>query len=706
MQKKWVVCFAVLTRNDTHVGLTHDSGSPYESTMAKWNPSNFDIAKKLKQSGQKPVLLNDLDQYFDSIAGYSNGYFFSEDTIFSEKYIKPSVDFWKYERIGTKMVAFGYKNDKKGYFRLVKELDKSQTRNIVSDRLYSINDENKILDGYWDRLSKDFVLHGAGALKMILDQAEEAKKKYENEMALRKEEKENKSWIASIFGLGDKNNGIALVKDLLDEFENTEQSTEVRFLTESPRSNLFEDSRLDLSEQSTEVELLPVTISVITPISSPTILPAPSTTPTPTTKVEPLLEEDSRSNLFKDPRSDLEVEKININTAGKEELMILKGIGEVKSEAIVEYRQTRGLFEKIEDIMNVKWIGEATFNGIKDFITVGDIAATFGRGGGSSGGGRGSQTVEPAPTPTPTPTTEPEPLEDQGSTSDSSLRKIIINEMAWMGTASLSNDEWIELYNTSSQSVDLTGWTLQAQDGTPDISLASVSISSFGFYLLERTDNTTVSNIEANQIYTGALGNEGEILELRDAGGNLQDFINTALSGWEDFGGNNSTKFSMERISPDKSGNNSSNWGTNNGLTKNGQDARGAVISGTPKSKNSLYVSKKPNKVTNLVISSQSSFDKVFLNWTNPGDPDTMSTSLSYDFRYATKSFDTADDWDNAPQGPTLGVDNFEVVLGDFNKTYYFALKTKDSDGNFSDISNQASYSTPSAIAQKNNMFC
>lgn len=64
---------------------------------------------------------------------------------------------------------------------------------------------------------------------------------------------------------------------------------------------------------------------------------------------------------------------VNINTADITELDTLPGIGPAKAQAIIDYRETNGLFSKIEDIMNVSGIGEATFNNMKDFITVGDV---------------------------------------------------------------------------------------------------------------------------------------------------------------------------------------------------------------------------------------------------------------------------------------------------------------------------------------------
>lgn len=62
---------------------------------------------------------------------------------------------------------------------------------------------------------------------------------------------------------------------------------------------------------------------------------------------------------------------VNINTAGVDELIKLYGIGKVKSEAIIAYRNENGSFSSIDEIMNVKGIGEVTFLKIKGFITVG-----------------------------------------------------------------------------------------------------------------------------------------------------------------------------------------------------------------------------------------------------------------------------------------------------------------------------------------------
>lgn len=62
--------------------------------------------------------------------------------------------------------------------------------------------------------------------------------------------------------------------------------------------------------------------------------------------------------------------KININTATKEQLMTLTGVGEAKALSIISYRDTNGSFSAIEDVMKISGIKDAVFNTIKDYITV------------------------------------------------------------------------------------------------------------------------------------------------------------------------------------------------------------------------------------------------------------------------------------------------------------------------------------------------
>lgn len=165
----------------------------------------------------------------------------------------------------------------------------------------------------------------------------------------------------------------------------------------------------------------------------------------------------------------------------------------------------------------------------------------------------------------------------------SSARSVIINEVAWAGTtSSLSDDEWIELYNSTNASINVTGWTLKAADGAPSITLNG-TVPAGGYFLLEKDNDTTVSDVTADQIYTGDLSNSGEALTLRDSANTVIDTANGNGGGWP--AGSSSTYGTMERTST--ATDSDSIWQTNTGVVKNGKNANGGDILGTPKKANS-----------------------------------------------------------------------------------------------------------------------
>lgn len=117
-----------------------------------------------------------------------------------------------------------------------------------------------------------------------------------------------------------------------------------------------------------------------------------------------------------------------------------------------------------------------------------------------------------------------------------------INEIAWMGTTVSGTNEWIELYNANDTSVDLSGWSIIAIDSSPSISLIG-SIAPRGYFLIERTDDTTVPDIAADLVlpFGSGLANSGETLYLKDGSGAIVDTI-IGGNNWENIGGGNSTK--------------------------------------------------------------------------------------------------------------------------------------------------------------------
>jgi len=65
-------------------------------------------------------------------------------------------------------------------------------------------------------------------------------------------------------------------------------------------------------------------------------------------------------------------QKIDLNRAEAWLLEALPGIGKTRAQAIVDYRNENGPFKRIEDLLQVKGIGQGTFEKIKDYITVSD----------------------------------------------------------------------------------------------------------------------------------------------------------------------------------------------------------------------------------------------------------------------------------------------------------------------------------------------
>jgi len=124
---------------------------------------------------------------------------------------------------------------------------------------------------------------------------------------------------------------------------------------------------------------------------------------------------------------------------------------------------------------------------------------------------------------------------------EASKPDVVINEVAWMGNEDSSSSEWIELKNLEGEDIDLEGWILEIDD--KEIELEG-EIEEDGFYLLERTDDNSIEDVEADLIYKGSLSNNGEDLVLRNADGDKIDELDFD-DGWP--AGDNGTKQTMER---------------------------------------------------------------------------------------------------------------------------------------------------------------
>lgn len=81
------------------------------------------------------------------------------------------------------------------------------------------------------------------------------------------------------------------------------------------------------------------------------------------------VDDDNLVGLFSDYIPE-KADKININSATKEELMTLKGIGEKRADAIIKIREETGGFISVEQLKDIESIGDKIYEKIKDKITV------------------------------------------------------------------------------------------------------------------------------------------------------------------------------------------------------------------------------------------------------------------------------------------------------------------------------------------------
>ena len=86
--------------------------------------------------------------------------------------------------------------------------------------------------------------------------------------------------------------------------------------------------------------------------------------------VNPAIAQDSKDDAVKTNETLASLQQVNINEADADTLATLKGIGKDRALKIIEYREQNGPFQKPEDIMKVKGIGQKIFEQNKDFITI------------------------------------------------------------------------------------------------------------------------------------------------------------------------------------------------------------------------------------------------------------------------------------------------------------------------------------------------
>lgn len=166
------------------------------------------------------------------------------------------------------------------------------------------------------------------------------------------------------------------------------------------------------------------------------------------------------------------------------------------------------------------------------------------------------------------------------------LQSISINEVAWMGDSTNWRNEWIELKNNTSSSINLKNWILMIDDKKTAL---SGEIKPNNLFLIAKNEN-----LVHDCLFKGSLNNSGNRLTLLDPSNRISDELDFS-SGWP--GGDNETKRTLEKSADGE-------WQTSLG------------IDGTPGKENSK-LDPDIKKLSDIEISgarenSPSDFNKIF----------------------------------------------------------------------------------------------
>lgn len=587
------------TRDDTHAhvlgGITGDPGSPYEEYAQRWDRKtikNLRLPAALLLEGKAPPAFKAPVEYLTSLARYSNAYFFSKDTINEPKYPLP--------RIIRRDSDMAYGVDGEGVEFPIAKIKEVEVEKFEFKRVYVIEEtDTLILDAYFHRLARQSILHGAGLIKLYQEAVRDAAVNKEFPQRLVKIDATRFVIPTfSVVGLVPKlaraaDDALASVRNFFGGIAEAvaawfrgarpglplPQTAPELVFYEEMKTSLEEDSGVPVKpppalEAGVVASLIPALTLVKRVIDGDTIeleggeivryigIDAPEV-----------------AGTSKDP------DCFALDARRRNEEMVLGK--KISLEGIKEDRDEYGRllrYVRIEDVfVNEILVREGyakafNFNNTDIYSEIFSEAEEAARAGRLGMWGivcaqsekvkkRESNRVRP-----------PEPQCKFGVTRPPEHRGIVINEVAWMGARGRSGDEWVELKNRNDFPVDVGGWELVDKDAQIRLRFKSSStIPAGGFYLLERTDDDSVPEYTADEIYIGSISNQDDGLRLFDSGCVLVDEV-LAVYGhdgkrWP--GGSSELYRTMER-DPDGRG-----WHTYGG------GLIGSVY-GTPKAENGI----------------------------------------------------------------------------------------------------------------------
>ena len=496
------------TRNDPHTG-----DSPYEKYASQFNLNNPDNELRERLSNGKITSKDSLSGLFGSLAEYSNNNFYSKDTVgIQSGYSLPSpVYFGRYNQ---SIYSYGFtEKDEYG------ELPIIIGGGLIGIQGQGLIDDNIIQSAYWTRLSTKAVTYSAATIDLFLNEAERLKDDPEFN-------KEEKGFLAKV----------------VDAIGNFFSDTGKAF------TDMFGSSGGDIIAEIPErpeskESIVPAKVSVdkISVHPGETIIESGSGFPV-----------NSEINLLFTIPSGATV-SASIMTSDT---------GSFEHAYAVPWTAALGQYEYWAESSNLGIVTDK----VKFRITAPDVKDE-------------KENLErPSESIASTESENDKEQEDSfvinipkecsfAGSGSSSSKKVVINEVAWMGSTLSPNAEWVELKNNSSTEEDISGWWLIDQAEQVKIVIPAGTILPAGdFFLFERGDDDSVPGVKADIIYTGTLSNSKEGLRLINSECVIED---EAIADPDWPAGDSSARRSMER-KDDVSG-----WHTSE------------FVDGTPKQQNS-----------------------------------------------------------------------------------------------------------------------
>lgn len=539
------------TRDDTHAQelavATGDAGSPYEDYAIRFTPQIIALANTIYKENAPIVAKQTPEEYLESMAAYSNKYFFSKDTINSASFPSPRV-------FESDCDSNGYCYEKDGYgektlVALYKKEKNDNGQIIGGFSLLNKEQYYPILESYFSHLSKKILLHGVGLVELFYKQGNEEK---ENQQYPQHLVTYDFSAITppafSLVGTGQAiaNTAQALWGSVASAAQGTlawAQSIWNRFSGSQASESLAlisaRTATTTAPPQTKGSSINGTTTQTDTPPQQPPQISESSPAADAAVYAARVIDGDTivltNGTVVRYIGIDAPEIAYQENTAGcyadqarDKNKLLLDGKPlrlEFTNQTIDKYDRTLAYVWTGNTLVNAELVAGGYAYAYNfghahpkeaDFLALQETARSknlglWGAACPHKSIGETTSTTDPLMSNAPRLT-----CLFASSTSRRSDTAVALNEIAWMGSTQNAANEWIEIKNRGTQSIDVRGWAVISERDGLSATLPAITLAPGQLLLLERTDDNTVPDKKADALYTGALANSNTGIKLID----------------------------------------------------------------------------------------------------------------------------------------------------------------------------------------------